>query len=90
MLKLVMTNAVYSFITDKNLQLKHYRQITIKIFSLLKEPRPQDSKDLKGYDFKRVDIGEYRIIYRVDNDSLFIELIGKRNDDEVYKKLRRR
>ena len=33
--------------------------------------------------------GEYRIVYRIDSDTLFVEIIGKRNDDEVYRQLRR-
>lgn len=54
-----------------------YRQITTKIFSLLKNPFSQDLSDLKGYNLKRVDCGEYRIIYLIDNDCLFIGLIGQ-------------
>ncbi len=30
-----------------------------------------------------------RVIYRVNDDTLFIPLIHKRNDDEVYKRLKR-
>lgn len=44
---------------------------------------------LKGYDLRRADVGEYRLIYSVESDVLRIFVIGKRNDDEVYKKLRR-
>ena len=52
------------------------------------DPRPADSKSLKGYPgFYRVDSGEYRIIYRFvpEDDLVEIILVGKRNDDEVYK-----
>jgi mRNA interferase RelE/StbE len=45
---------------------------------------------MRGYHYWRVDIGEYRIIYEVEGNTLCIILIGKRNDDEVYKKLRRK
>ena len=34
-------------------------------------------------------IGEYRIIYRIQEDILKIALIGKRNDAEVYRQLER-
>lgn len=52
-------------------------------------PYPQDSKVLMGYPaYRRVSVGEYRIVYRVVDDILLISLIGKRNDDEVYKKLK--
>ena len=38
----------------------------------------------------RADVGEYRIIYTVENDTLNVFVIGKRNDAEVYKKLKRK
>lgn len=75
----------------KKLQAKIARQIALKIQALRSNPDPQDSSQLKGYaPLKRVDQGEYRIIYRVDNDTLYIEIVGKRNDDEAYKKLKRK
>ena len=52
-------------------------------------PFPNDSERLKGMDLSRVDVGEYRIIYRVRGDMLDVPIIGKRNDDEVYKRLKR-
>ncbi|MEN0058816.1 MAG: hypothetical protein AAGB31_08275, partial [Bdellovibrio sp.] len=67
------------------------RQIALKIQALRSNPDPQDSSQLKGYaPLKRADQGEYRIIYRVDGDTLYIEIVGKRNDGEVYKKLKRK
>lgn len=56
------------------------------------EPLPTDSKQLKGYpNYYRVDSGEYRIVYRYkpEDDLVEVILVGKRNDDEVYKKLER-
>ncbi len=50
-------------------------------------PKPHDSKKLKGYPYRGTDIGEYRIIYRVEEDVLKIALVGKRNDSAIYKKL---
>ena len=52
-------------------------------------PEPHDSKELKGYPYRRADIGEYRIVYRVEGDVLKITVVGKRNDSDVYKKLAR-
>lgn len=70
---------------------KHAKQISGKIMDLRQIPTPPDSLPLKGKesDYRRADIGEYRIVYRVNVDMLEIILIGKRNDDEVYKKLSR-
>lgn len=54
-------------------------------------PDPPDFIAMKGKasHYRRADSGEYRIIYRVNSDALEIILIGKRNDDEVYKRLLR-
>lgn len=35
-------------------------------------------------------MGEYRIVYHVEDQILEILLIEKRNDSEVYKKLKRK
>ena len=67
---------------------KQFRQVVQKVFALLSNPRPNDSKELKGYPFLRSDMGEYRIVYDLPNeDTLRVILIGKRNDDDVYRKL---
>lgn len=70
-------------------QPKHARQIAIKIVELSSNPRPHDYAELKGYDYLRVDVGEYRIIYTFNDTTLFVDLIGKRNDDEIYEILQR-
>ena len=66
---------------------KIYRQIALKIFALQFDPRPHDSKQIAGG--RRVDSGEYRIYYEIleDENLVSVELIGKRGDDEVYKRL---
>jgi len=67
---------------------KHKRQIKDSILSLQKTPFPHDSKKLIGYeDYNRIDTGEYRIIYRYDIDQqlIIVVLVGKRNDDDIYR-----
>jgi mRNA interferase RelE/StbE len=74
------------------LQHKHAKQVLLKIIDLCTEPSPPDSRKLEGSPegYRRTDIGEYRIIYRVVGDILEILLVGKRNDDEVYRVFARR
>lgn len=56
------------------------------ILSLLNDPRPHDSRALKaGKTLRRVDSGEYRVVYRVEDDTLLVLVAGKRNDDAVYR-----
>jgi mRNA interferase RelE/StbE len=76
----------------KGLQPKIAAQIAKKVLALNVDPLPNDSKQLIGYPgYYRVDSGEYRIVYNFNPDEDLVEiiLVGKRNDDEVYKKLER-
>lgn len=68
---------------------KHAGQIMRKISLLLVNPHPSDSKELRGIPMRRADSGEYRIIYTADDATVFVYLVGKRNDDDVYRKLDR-
>jgi mRNA interferase RelE/StbE len=87
MLKLDLTHSALDFL--ENLPAKQFKQLVNAQFSLLKNPTPHDSQELKGSPYRRVDCGEYRIIYQIQEDDLQVILIGKRNDDDVYKKLKR-
>ncbi|MBF0521116.1 MAG: type II toxin-antitoxin system RelE/ParE family toxin [Nitrospirae bacterium] len=87
MFKLDITNDALSFL-DK-LDAKQFRQIIKKVIGLMKDPFPADSENLKGNQYKRVDAGEYRIIYLAEDNILKIVTIGKRNDSEVYRRLKR-
>ena len=70
---------------------KKSKQVTSKVFALLKEPYPTDCKHLSLHPgYRRVDIGEYRICYKIQDSVVKIAVVGKRNDDSVYKKLKRK
>jgi mRNA interferase RelE/StbE len=72
----------------KALELKPFKQIMIKILSLQSDPKPQDCKALKGYPGGyRVDQGEFRILYTIEENTISIFRVGKRNDGEVYRNL---
>ena len=70
------------------LPLKAYKQVTMKLLTLSRNPFPQDYKKLKGYKGGyRVTQGEYRILYTIEDDKIRVFKIGKRNDGEVYRNL---
>lgn len=71
----------------KTTQPKHSRQLFLKCLELSRNPYPNDAAKLVGFkdNRHRVDSGEYRIIYRVNDDDIQIMMIGKRNDDSVYR-----
>ena len=81
------SRAAAKFVTE--LPPKPFRQIWLKVLDLLVDPYPHDSARLTGYAFHRVDAGEYRIVYRA-TETVELLLVGKRNDDKVYKQLKRK
>jgi mRNA interferase RelE/StbE len=85
MLKIAITNEAYGFLSA--LQAKQYKQVGSATLALLKNPAPHDSQPMKGAKRgeRRVDVGEYRIIYALAGDTVEVLVIGKRNDGEVYK-----
>ncbi len=84
-LKLLVSRQAYAFLD--NLPPKQFRQVVRKVLALLEDPRPHDTRQLKGYPFLRNDGGEYRIVYDLEGDTLRLLLVGKRNDDEIYRGL---
>jgi mRNA interferase RelE/StbE len=89
MLKLKLTKDASSFISTR--QPKHQRQLVTKIQELRINPEPFDSISMTGkIEFRRADCGEYRIIYRSDEETLYVAAVGKRYDDEVYRKFMRK
>lgn len=86
--KLSLTKDADKFLS--RLDAKPFRQIVRKIFSLADDPTPADSIKMEGSNFYRVDQGEYRIVYFFDPEILYIVVVGKRNDNEVYDKARRK
>jgi len=74
-----------------DLPAKHFKQVVVKTLALIAEPFPHDSRPLQGHEgLYRIDSGEYRIVYSVDDELIRIFVIGKRNDDEVYRRLDRK
>jgi len=73
----------------RSLDAKQYRQVGNKALSLLADPTPADYIHMKGSDFMRTDIGEFRIVYRFDDTTVYIAVIGRRNDDDAYKQAKR-
>jgi mRNA interferase RelE/StbE len=88
MLKLDLSNEAMRLV--ETLAGKQYKQVVGTMIGLLKEPTPHDSRALVGYPYRRVDVGEYRIVYDVQADTLRVLVVEKRNDDAVYKALKRK
>jgi len=69
----------------KNLDDLNWKRITNKIKDLREKPFPQEAKRIKGRKNKtfRIRVGDFRILYIVQENLLFISDIDKRG--RVYK-----
>lgn len=64
------------------------RMVMQKIEQLAKDPRPSTSVKLRGYDeLHRARVGEYRIVYEVQDQQLIIIIVSTQHRSEVYKNL---
>lgn len=88
MRKLDMDRDAAKYLQD--MDAKQYKQVASKMLSMIVYATPADYSQLKGHSYHRMDCGEYRIVYRFDADTVYIALIGKRNGDEVYDRLKRK
>lgn len=56
-------------------------------YAIKQLPNGKDIKKLNGYDtLLRLRIGEYRIIYSIDNEKLIIYVIDAENRGDIYKR----
>jgi mRNA interferase RelE/StbE len=64
---------------------KTFRRITQAILRLESNPRPRTSKKLRGVQDYRLRVGQYRVLYSVDDRrrSIVISAVGHRRD--VYR-----
>ena len=58
-----------------------------EIDSLAENPRPHGVKSLQGSQkgYLRVRVGDYRIIYRIEDDRLLVVVVGIGHRREVYR-----
>ena len=59
--------------------------VVLKIDTLIFNPRPRISKKLKGEDSYRLRIGDYRIVYNIDDKNKTITVFRIRHRKDVYR-----
>jgi mRNA interferase RelE/StbE len=70
----------------RNLPTKLHRRIIVTIQGLAKNPRPSGCRKLTGADDDwRIRVGEYRIVYEIDNVAKAIRVNRVRHRREVYR-----
>ncbi len=73
---------------------KRLRQVFLKILSLRRTPRPNDSEQLAQFTYQgltgfRVTQGEYRIVYAVDEKAKTVKIARILRRDRDYRELDR-
>ncbi len=69
----------------KKLRKEVIENIIPMIFELAENPRPQGCKKLKGYaDAYRIRIGDYRVVYTIQEDVLVVTVVAVRHRKEAY------
>jgi mRNA interferase RelE/StbE len=62
-----------------------FRRIDRKILALIENPRPAGCKKLKGYkDHWRIRIGDWRVIYLIDDSANRVSITRVAHRREVY------
>ncbi len=65
-----------------------FDRISAQLVALAEGPRPPGAEKLTGLEAFRVRVGDYRIIYEVDDSAGVVVVTRVRHRREVYRKLR--
>jgi len=62
------------------------RRITEHLVALAENPRPPGSIKLTGQDAYRIRVGDYRIIYTIQDDRLIVLVVDVGHRRDVYRR----
>ncbi len=62
-----------------------YSRITAAIQTLMTTPRPHGCKKLQDRDAWRIRIGQYRVIYQVNDTALIVTVVDVGHRRDVYR-----
>lgn len=63
------------------------KRILDKISELEDNPKPAGSKKLQGYELYRLRVGDWRVIYSIEEKVLLILVVSIKSRGKVYKNL---
>ncbi|RNL82987.1 type II toxin-antitoxin system RelE family toxin [Halostreptopolyspora alba] len=64
------------------------RRVYSAVLALAKEPRPEGCRQLSGYPgLWRIRVGDYRVVYTVDDGQLVVVALRVAHRREIYRKL---
>ena len=64
-----------------------FEQVYEAILALAENPRPPQAKPLRGVDKWSCRVGDYRIVYTIDDDAQEVTIFRARHRREVYRRL---
>jgi mRNA interferase RelE/StbE len=59
--------------------------IKTAIAGLANNPRPYGYKKLKGEDAYRIRVGDYRVIYEIDDNKIIVTVVSVGHRKDIYK-----
>ena len=62
-----------------------FERLTRVILNLERDPRPRNSKKLRGVQDYRLRVGEYRVLYSIDDHKRVVEIIAVGHRRDVYR-----
>ncbi len=62
-----------------------YSRILTAIQALVNDPRPRGCKKLRNRDAWRIRIGDYRVIYEINDRQLVVTVVDVGNRRDVYR-----
>lgn len=60
------------------------KRVQKSILTLADNPRPDGCKKLKGRDDYRIRVGDYRILYFIEDDIVTVEVVRVQHRKDVY------
>ena len=66
------------------LRKKDYERIEAAILRLGEEPRPANCQKMKGRDAWRIRVGEYRVIYEINDQARIVTILDVGHRKEIY------
>lgn len=62
-------------------------RVSHAIDALETDPRPPGSRKLQGFNLWRIKIGDYRVIYRIEDERLVVTVVNAGHRSSIYRDL---
>ena len=70
----------------ENLPRQEVRRVTAAIRALAADPRPPQSKKLSGEEKYRLRVGDYRVLYAIQDRQIIVTMVKVRHRKDAYRK----